>query len=159
MNGTVYFLQVQPDGPVKIGFTSQHVNIRVCSLQASSPYVLKWIGYFVGTHADEQAAHTRLAKHRIRAEWFRPEPEVLAFVREKCPVFDEAEYLRNIFCEEDRSLVRRLDRDGRQDVASHIGVPFFRIIEWLSGARVLECEKAVKAGAFARAYLASPEHV
>ena len=44
IDGNIYFLQVKPYGPVKIGWTSGSVYYRMKALQAASPYELKWIG-------------------------------------------------------------------------------------------------------------------
>ena len=96
LRGVVYFLQVMPAGPIKIGFTSGPVNTRVRSLQQSSPHELKWLGFFAGTPKDEQAAHKLLAASQCRGEWFHPTFEVLSFVFGKCASFNERDYLSDI---------------------------------------------------------------
>jgi hypothetical protein len=81
--GSIYFLQVGADGPVKIGFTKSNVKYRVRTYQAGSPHALRWIGFFAGERSDERQAHLLLANSWHRAEWFHPTVEVLAFVRQK----------------------------------------------------------------------------
>lgn len=94
--GVVYFVQVAPAGPIKIGFTSGLVHNRVRSLQQTSPHELKWIGFFAGTPEDERAAHKHLTASRCRGEWFHPTLEVLSFVTEKCAASNEQDYFRDV---------------------------------------------------------------
>lgn len=96
LRGVVYFLQVMPAGPIKIGFTSGPVHNRIRALQQSSPHELKWLGFFSGKPEDERAAHKYLADSRCRCEWFYPTLEVLSFVSEKCASFNEQDYLSDI---------------------------------------------------------------
>lgn len=84
----VYFLQVGTDGPIKIGCTKSDVVRRVRALQLISPHILRWIGVFSGTHADERQAHALLKNSSLRGEWFYPTVEVLAFVAQKSPDFE-----------------------------------------------------------------------
>jgi hypothetical protein len=81
--GRVYFLQVGTDGPIKIGFTINDLATRIRQVQAGSPYVLRWIGHFSGSREDERSAHLLLLNSHMRAEWFFPTKEVLAFVTSK----------------------------------------------------------------------------
>jgi predicted GIY-YIG superfamily endonuclease len=87
MTGTIYILQVGTDGPVKIGYTKSDVKRRVRAHQAGSPHILRWIGSYSGTRADELNAHRLLQNSALRGEWFYPTKEVLAFVHEKSPGF------------------------------------------------------------------------
>lgn len=88
MTGQIYFLQVGIDGPIKIGFTISPIKQRVRALQTISPHVLRWIGVFSGTRADERNSHRLLQNSSLRGEWFYPTVEVLAFIREKSPDFE-----------------------------------------------------------------------
>jgi Meiotically up-regulated gene 113 len=88
MSSKVYFLQVGADGPIKIGCTKLDVEYRVRALQLSSPHILRWIGFFPGTHADEKIAHELLKNSSLRGEWFYPTVEVLAFVAQRSPGFE-----------------------------------------------------------------------
>ena len=102
---TVYFLQVTPDGPIKIGFTTGNVAVRIKALQQASPYELRWIGSFKGKVTDERNAHKRLAKFRLRGEWFHPTQEVRDFVKEKCPDFSVQSTLDALFFGKERLAV------------------------------------------------------
>lgn len=87
MTGTVYFLQVGHDGPIKIGYTKVNVEYRVRAIQKGSPHILRWIGAFPGTRDDEKNAHRLLENSSLRGEWFYPTKEVLAFVQQQSPNF------------------------------------------------------------------------
>src|SRR3954462_9184799 len=73
----IYFLQTGDGGPVKIGSTAD-VRARVQFLQCGSPERLRLLGVVDGDVFDERRVHRLLAAHRIRGEWFKPAPEVLA---------------------------------------------------------------------------------
>src|ERR1017187_3840800 len=148
MSGSIYFLQVDGDGPIKIGFTDGLVSSRVAAIQQASPYVLHWIGYFQGIKAEEAAAHNLLHGSRLRNEWFHPTLEVRSFIKEKCPRFDKSEYLNEVFLDEYRSKVklalhrRRNSYDDFSAIAFAGGLNRYDLHKWLTGARVLPPEIA-----------------
>lgn len=86
--GSIYILQVGTDGPIKIGFTKSDVKCRIRAIQVGSPHILRWIGVYAGTRADELNAHRLLRNSSLRGEWFYPTQEVLAFVRQQAPGFE-----------------------------------------------------------------------
>jgi len=81
--GTIYFLQVAPTGPIKIGFTSRSVQERIRGARQSSPHDLTFLGSFPGTPVDERAAQKQLAGSQLRGEWFHPTDDVVAFIADK----------------------------------------------------------------------------
>jgi hypothetical protein len=131
----VYFLQVQPFGPIKIGSTKGDVWSRVKALQQSSPHELKWIGFTPGGQAEEFALHKRFSHIRIRAEWFHPAPDLLAAIGEICPGFDPDAALNVIFFEAERLAVRKVIprySRNRYDAASALsGGEVYRLWKWL----------------------------
>jgi hypothetical protein len=88
MTGSIYFLQVGADGPIKIGYTKSDVKSRVRAHQTGSPHILRWIGVYPGTRADELNAHRLLRNSSLRGEWFYPTVEVRAFVQQQSPDFE-----------------------------------------------------------------------
>jgi hypothetical protein len=88
MTSNIYFIQVGTDGPIKIGFSKYDVCRRVRALQLTSPHILRWIGFFPGTRADEKLAHRLLKNSSLRGEWFYPTVEVMAFIGNKSPNFE-----------------------------------------------------------------------
>lgn len=75
----VYFFQVE-SGPIKIGFTS-NVRHRFIGVQTGNHEEVNVIGWIENaTRSDERELHQRLAQFRIRGEWFKAEPAVLAAV-------------------------------------------------------------------------------
>jgi hypothetical protein len=75
----VYFVQAGEDGPIKVGWTANPPR-RFAVLQSNHYEELRILGTYRGSRADEALLHLELAEHRIRGEWFRPTPEVLAVV-------------------------------------------------------------------------------
>lgn len=79
---SVYFIRAGVDGDIKIG-VSTNVSTRLRMLQNAAPDELHLLGVFPGSYEDESALHMRFAQHRRRGEWFKPVPELLAFIAEK----------------------------------------------------------------------------
>lgn len=61
----------------KVGFTRQRVSYRRKKLQVGSPFRLVVLRECDGTGDDERALLDRLARYRIRGEWFDADPEAL----------------------------------------------------------------------------------
>lgn len=72
--GCIYFVRFQ--GLVKIGFTT-----NMASRMVAVPHE-EILGTVPGTLADEKRCHAAFAHLRKQGEWFRPEPELLAFIAE-----------------------------------------------------------------------------
>jgi hypothetical protein len=152
MSSVVYFIQLQPIGPIKIGFTNGNVALRMKALQQTSPHILKWIGWFPGGRKDELSAHHRLVNSKLRAEWFHPTREVLDFVQEKSPDFSEKKYRDEIFMETERALVRRVlprwkdaTLGARQKILNESGFDNRNLCRWLECLRAPDPVHARKA--------------
>lgn len=82
----VYFIQrVDGTGPIKIG-VADDVPRRLGGIQTSHPEPLHVLAVMRGGVSMERSLHERFASLRMQGEWFRPEPDLLAFievVREK----------------------------------------------------------------------------
>ncbi len=81
-NSFVYFIQMGDDGPIKIGWALD-VKKRLLDLQCGSPFELRLLLSRPGCDVEEGLLHRRFARSRLRGEWFRPSPEVLAFIESK----------------------------------------------------------------------------
>jgi hypothetical protein len=79
----VYFLQESSIGAIKIG-TTKNVNTRVRTAATYTPHTLSVIASISGNHEIKIDLHRRFADARIRrrGEWFRPVPELLAYIAE-----------------------------------------------------------------------------
>lgn len=78
-HGHVYFIG---DGTaIKIGF-SENVARRLRSIQTGHHLPLKILGTIPASAIDELTVHARFAHLRLRGEWFRIDPELLAFIEE-----------------------------------------------------------------------------
>lgn len=76
----IYFIQQGWDGPVKIGFAGSFAaaQARLQTFQTGHPSTLRLLNAIDGDMAHEAELHARFAEHRVRGEWFRPAPEILA---------------------------------------------------------------------------------
>jgi hypothetical protein len=74
----VYFIGT-PEGPVKIGFTT-NVNKRLPTIQVSSPVRLKVLAILPGSRVNEGGLHVRFARQRLHGEWFSMTDEMLALI-------------------------------------------------------------------------------
>lgn len=75
----VYFIQAGL-GPIKIGYTTD-IKRRLPSLQTSTSKKLRVLATIAGRVGLERELHRRFHEHRISGEWFRPAPELLAFIK------------------------------------------------------------------------------
>lgn len=75
----VYFVEAEGMGLVKIG-TSSDMHLRLCSIRSHSPAPIRFLKAIAGDAALEAALHNRFSRLRVRGEWFRAEPELMAFI-------------------------------------------------------------------------------
>lgn len=75
----LYVVRQGPDGPVKIGYAANPYT-RVQSMQAGNPDQLTLLGVCRGGRGAERALLAAFRPHRVRGEWFKPVPEIMAFV-------------------------------------------------------------------------------
>jgi hypothetical protein len=79
----VYFIQVGEDGPIKIGRAKGSPLTRLDALQVGIPFDLRLVAIIPHvSHHLELDLHRRFDHLRIRGEWFKPEPELLDYIRE-----------------------------------------------------------------------------
>jgi Meiotically Up-regulated Gene 113 (MUG113) protein len=77
----LYFVQMLPDGPIKIG-RAANPEKRLRALQTASPFDLAVRALIKSCRPgqDESSIHHDLAEWRIRGEWFDADPAVLEFI-------------------------------------------------------------------------------
>lgn len=87
--GYVYFVQAATIELIKIGIT-QDVDQRLSVMRAQSPDKLRVLGVIEDRDPRglEVALHTGFAHLRSHGEWFRPEPDLLAYIKENAVVRD-----------------------------------------------------------------------
>ena len=77
----VYFIQSVVGGPIKIG-VSYCPEFRLVDLQHFSPFELKIIAVISnGGYEKERGLHKRFAKNRLHGEWFKPNSEILNYIK------------------------------------------------------------------------------
>ena len=75
----VYFIR-SDSGPIKIG-ASVNPEVRLQDLQNSSPEKLCLMGHIHGGFELERLIHEKFGAYRMHGEWFRPEEDLLSFIR------------------------------------------------------------------------------
>jgi hypothetical protein len=81
--GVVYFIRAEVMGLIKIG-CAVNMHRRLSMLQSGCPDRLAIVAY-VGSDdivALERAMHRRFDAHREHHEWFRPGPDLLAYIED-----------------------------------------------------------------------------
>lgn len=79
----IYFIQAVGSGHIKIGL-ARDVKKRIRGLQTGSSYLLRIIGIIDAPDSLEKELHKKFAKFKIKNEWFRPDPELLAYIKSMC---------------------------------------------------------------------------
>lgn len=80
--GQVYFIQAGNTGSIKIGWSS-NVEKRLRMLQVASPEPLSLLHKEAGTGRDERNLHHKFCRYHAIGEWFKPHPELLAYIKER----------------------------------------------------------------------------
>lgn len=73
----VYFARA--NDLIKIG-RARNVERRMAALRSQMPYDLTLLGVIPETAIPEGQIHELFSAHRARGEWFRPAPDLLAFI-------------------------------------------------------------------------------
>lgn len=81
----IYFVQYDVGGPIKIG-SAVDVQKRLEQLQSGAAAPLFLLAAIPGGMTEEKALHRKLAKHRLRGEWFQPTDDVLDLVQEAAQI-------------------------------------------------------------------------
>jgi len=85
---SVYFIQAECGGPIKIGATS-HLKERLSSLsRQSSGQKLRVLGTMKGHIPEERQVHRRFSHLRGWGEWFEPADDLLSFIDEHATPWD-----------------------------------------------------------------------
>lgn len=95
--GFVYFLQVEGNGPVKVGFTKGNPLARLACIQRVVPYRIDWVGGFRGTFKDEREFHRKFKEYCIRSEWYVPCKKIISFINERDKNRGNTGFIRSSF--------------------------------------------------------------
>lgn len=77
---TIYFVEMEGDGRIKIGFTAGQAERRVAQLQTGQPQKLRLIGTIPGDMEGERGLHQEFEYLRGNGEWFEPAKELLSTI-------------------------------------------------------------------------------
>ena len=78
--GIIYFVQQGTEGPIKVGYTEQSIQVRLAGLQVGNPCELYVIKIIDGTRVDEANIQNLFRDCRIRGEWFTPTNDLNSFM-------------------------------------------------------------------------------
>lgn len=77
----IYFLQLQENGPIKIGTTNANsVPARVKLIVSTMPYEATLLAVMEGGPEEERDLHDKFIDDNIRSEWFNPSKQILDYV-------------------------------------------------------------------------------
>jgi hypothetical protein len=76
----LYFIRMGIDGPIKIG-NAVNPDRRLAALQTGNPYRLHLIAKTPWHEREEDRLHVLFRHAQLLGEWFRPVPELLAYIR------------------------------------------------------------------------------
>jgi hypothetical protein len=131
----IYFIQAGEGGPIKIGFSVDPVA-RLSKVQSDNAAPCRLLGVMPGDEPEEGALHSKLAKHRIRGEWFAASADVLAQVPEVVADAEPARITLPMFaCK--RGNVSALSRA--------IGVSHSTVLRWVESRVPAERVRSVAA--------------
>ena len=133
--GYVYAIESNR-GSVKIGWSGNPLR-RMETLLREDPGELRIIGSVPGTKMDERAIHARLAKYRLRGDWFRMEGEVVKYVKSMPIIIPENLAAR---------VVKGRDENGWDVVFDVFGGPAYL-------GRALGCSKQTALGIINRGFI------
>lgn len=78
---TIYFIEMESEGWIKVGFTAGSAERRMAQLQTGQPRKLRLLGTIPGTLADEKSLHKEFDVYRGNGEWFEPVPELINVIQ------------------------------------------------------------------------------
>jgi hypothetical protein len=78
---SIYFIRKGTDGPIKIGVATS-ARVRLSTLQTGSSEKLKLLlSAPTSEELNEQTLHSKFRHLRLEGEWFKPEQDLLDFIR------------------------------------------------------------------------------
>jgi hypothetical protein len=83
----IYFAQRPDNGNIKIG-TTIRLSERLKVLSRELGLELQLLGVVDGGYADEHALHTEFAHLRVEGEWFKPDFDLIGFIKAESRKWD-----------------------------------------------------------------------
>lgn len=78
----VYAMRCTTCGIIKIGISGDYRQRRV-ELEKRTGHTLDVLGIEIGPIEAEAALHRHFRRHRIEGEWYRPDDQILTYIRER----------------------------------------------------------------------------
>jgi hypothetical protein len=67
---TIYFVEMEGENAIKIGYSAGSVERRIATLQTGQPRKMLLLGTIPGSMDDERSLHQELKQYRRNGEWF-----------------------------------------------------------------------------------------
>lgn len=83
----IYFVRSDVWNRIKIGMSSR-LSARLLTLKWACGHDITLIGVLPGGRSEEVALHRMFSHLHDRAEWFRPEPELMAYIQDHAIPWD-----------------------------------------------------------------------
>ena len=101
---TIYFIEIEKIGSIKIGYTASSPERRMAQLQTGQPGKLLLIGTIPGDKEIETNLHKELNEYRLNGEWFSHKIRFIAdhLIKNQGPWY---------LCREPAILDKRLERE------------------------------------------------
>lgn len=80
VEGTIYFFGCETTQEIKIGITSGRAEKRLATIQTARGHKISLLATVPGTTEFERALQDRFSQYRLRGIWFRPHPDILAYI-------------------------------------------------------------------------------
>ena len=78
----IYFIEMEKNGFIKIGYTTGNAERRMAQLQTGQPLKLKLLGTIPGEREGEIGLHREFEEFRINGEWFIPNEYLITIIDE-----------------------------------------------------------------------------
>lgn len=90
----IYFVRAGAEGAIKIGFSS-NPDMRIDALRTAVPEDVRVLAVIKGTQGEEQRLHAVFEHAHLRGEWFKPTPDLLAYIAQFPPYDNQRVRARN----------------------------------------------------------------
>lgn len=104
----IYFIGNKQQDIVKIGYTQNSIQQRICTIQANSPYKMEVFGIVEGMKNIEQFIHDKFKHLHIRGEWYRISEEMLLWIEKPILPYIEETFISTRILSKDDNIIEQL---------------------------------------------------
>ena len=141
----IYFIEMEKNGFIKIGYTTGNAERRMAQLQTGQPLKLKLLGTIPGEREGEIGLHREFEEFRINGEWFIPNEYLITIIDEMIDNQTPWYYcrkLREFALEREWKEVFKFNADT--DTSAYDDVVYFDVVNNMMGIFYKEQKKMDK---------------